>query len=249
VTDWANLPDACGSAEHVPAVLDRFEADPGGRGRWEELMEHLCPPLMDGAYPASFAALPRLAALAERLEPRLRGWPISAAGAITACAIAPPGPDDVDVFSLYADAIASLHRLTEEQLPLIRDPGDYTWRLRDLLSFEAVVLWDRLLEDFSDREYSFECPACWVDVFVLIGEGKNWSASENYWEHEVEQVPLRPARPEELTGLARRVYERVLADDQPTLVAGVLHLSGQAVCPDCRHAFPIADEPSTGWMS
>lgn len=212
-------------------------------------MEHLCPPLMDRAFSAGFAALPRLAEMAERLEPGLRGWVILAAGSIAACAIVPPGPDDVDVFGLYPDAIAKLHRLTEDQLPLIRDPGEYTLQLQNLLSFEAVVLWDRLLDDFTDREYLFECPACWSDVFVLTGDDKNWSASENYWEHEVEQVPLYPASPDELTGLAKRVYERVLADDQPILATGVLHLSGHAVCPDCRHEFRFADQLSTGWMS
>jgi len=29
------------------------------------------------------------------------------------------------------------------------------------------------------------------------------------------QVPLMPASPDSLTGLAQRVYDRVLADDQP----------------------------------
>jgi len=172
-----------------------------------------------------------------------------AAGAITACAIVPHGPDDIDVFGLYTDAIAVLHQLTEERLPMTRDPSEYTLLLKDLLSFEAVVLWDRLLQDFSDREYLIDCPACWTDVFVLIGNGQNWSTSENYWTREVEQIPLLPASPEELTGLAKRVYDRVHADNQPTLIAGVLYLSGHAVCLDCGHAIRIADRLAPGWLS
>jgi hypothetical protein len=50
MTDWSTLTDACGSAEHVPGLLDRFEADPSGV--WSEMMDHLCPQL-DKAFPAS----------------------------------------------------------------------------------------------------------------------------------------------------------------------------------------------------
>ncbi|MFG2697645.1 hypothetical protein [Kitasatospora sp. NPDC048407] len=59
--DWSLLTDACGPADHLPALLERFAADPAAR--WPELMDHLCPQL-DTAYPASWAALPRLAQIA-----------------------------------------------------------------------------------------------------------------------------------------------------------------------------------------
>ncbi|WP_405768651.1 hypothetical protein [Streptomyces sp. NBC_01538] len=73
MTDWSTLSDACGSgsAEHVPALLDRFKSDPSGT--WSELMDHLCPQL-DTAFSASFAALPRLAELASGCGAEDRRW-------------------------------------------------------------------------------------------------------------------------------------------------------------------------------
>ena len=79
MTDWSALTDACGSAEHVPALLDRFEADPNGV--WSELMDHLCPQL-DTAFSASFAALPRLAEIATAVGPEILVGVLLAAGAI-----------------------------------------------------------------------------------------------------------------------------------------------------------------------
>ncbi|MBY8878019.1 hypothetical protein [Actinacidiphila acidipaludis] len=62
MTESAALTDACGSAEHVGELLDRFEEDPSGT--WSALMDHRCSRL-DTAFDAGFAALPRLAAIAQ----------------------------------------------------------------------------------------------------------------------------------------------------------------------------------------
>ncbi|MFE7355638.1 hypothetical protein ACFU8Q_21220 [Streptomyces sp. NPDC057543] len=88
MTDWSTLEDACGSAEHVPELLERFAADPDHA--WSELMDHLCPQL-DTAFSASFAALPRLARLASSCVPEKRQSVLLEAGAIMACAPTPTG--------------------------------------------------------------------------------------------------------------------------------------------------------------
>lgn len=90
MTDWSTLTDACGPAEHVPALLDRFEADPSGV--WSELMDHLGPQL-DTAFTAGFAALPRLAGIATACGPEDLAWVLLAAGAIASCASGPSDPD------------------------------------------------------------------------------------------------------------------------------------------------------------
>ncbi|WP_179279907.1 hypothetical protein [Actinacidiphila glaucinigra] len=89
MTDWSTLIDAYGSAGHVPALLDRFEADPSGV--WSELMDHLCPQL-DTAFTASFAALPRLAEIATAAGSENLGGVLSAAGAIASCSAECPWP-------------------------------------------------------------------------------------------------------------------------------------------------------------
>ncbi|GAA4576514.1 hypothetical protein [Planotetraspora kaengkrachanensis] len=121
------LSDACGSAEHIPALLDRFRDDPSGV--WPELMDHLCLQL-DQAFSASYATLPRLAELASGCAPDDRVWILQAAGAIMACA-----HTGDDMFQTSADSIADLHRLTDQCLGEIRDPESYVHLLQALLSF------------------------------------------------------------------------------------------------------------------
>lgn len=243
MTDWSALSDACGSAEHVPALLDRFEAAPSEV--WSELLDHLCPQL-EMAFLASFAALPRLARLATRLDPQQRAWVLSAAGAIVSCAPSPSGADG-DVFQVYCAPIAELHSLTDGCLRDTRDLQDYVYMLQDLLSFEGVEIWDRSLTGLVSGEYEVACPYCGVEVFIVITDTGHFSASDDYALRQVEQEPLRPTRPDDLTGLARRLHDRVLADRHERVADGLLYLFGQAICPDCRTAFSVADRIAAKW--
>ncbi|GHF35241.1 hypothetical protein GCM10010218_15560 [Streptomyces mashuensis] len=120
MTDWSGLSDAYGSAEGVPALLDRFEADPGGA--WSELMDRLCP-VLDTAFSASFAALPRLARMAAGLRPVDRRWALLAAGPIVACARRTA--EGVAACEAQAPHIAELSRLTAECLRLPLETEDY----------------------------------------------------------------------------------------------------------------------------
>jgi hypothetical protein len=164
MTEWSTLSDACGSADHVPALLDRFEADASGVC-WSELTDHLCPGL-DTAFSASFAALSRLADLASSCGERDRRWVLLAAGAIMACA-----SSGDDVFEVFSAPIADLCRLTDQCLRETGDAEDYVHLLQFLLSFEGVEIWDRCLEGLQSGEYEVVRPYCGVDMFVVIGEG------------------------------------------------------------------------------
>ncbi|MFE6334816.1 hypothetical protein ACFVOK_16600 [Streptomyces sp. NPDC057798] len=105
MADWAEPSDAYGSADGVPALLDRFEADPWGV--WSELMDRLCP-MLDTAFSASFAALPRLADIAAGREPAGRHWALFAAGPIVACSRR--SAEGVAARDAYASQIAELLR-------------------------------------------------------------------------------------------------------------------------------------------
>lgn len=242
MTDWSTLSDACGSAEHVPALLDRFESDPSGA--WSELMDHLCPQL-DTAFSASFAALPRLAELASGCGTEDRRWVLSAAGAIMACA-----PNGDDVFQVFSAPIADLHRFTDQCLHETGDAENYVYLLQSLLAFEGIEIWDRCLEGLQTGEYEVACPRCGVDMFIVIGEDDCFSARDDYSSRaveKVEKVPLRPAGRDELDGLAARLQDRTLADGQAALAGGLLYLFGQAACPDCRTVFSVADRVAAQW--
>ncbi|MGY1500510.1 hypothetical protein ACW4TU_28680 [Streptomyces sp. QTS52] len=231
------LTNVCGSAEHVPALLDRFASDPGGA--CSELMDHLCPQL-DTAFSASFAALPRLAEVAAGCGgAEDRRWVLLAAGAIMACA-----PSGDEVFKVFSAPIAGLHRFTDQCLRETGDAEDYVYLLQSLLAFEGVEIWDRRLEGLQTGEYEVDCPHCGVDMFIVIGEDDSFPTGDDYSSREVEmaeKVPLRPAMRDELDGLAGRLRDRTLADGQAALAGSLLYLFGKAACPDCRTVFSVAD--------
>ncbi|MFC5641489.1 hypothetical protein [Kitasatospora cinereorecta] len=109
MTDWSKLSDAYGSADGVPDLLDRFEADPPGV--WSELVDRLCPQL-DTAFSASVAALPRLAGIAAAREPA-EHWTLFAAGPIVSSARR--SAEGVAALQLHSSAIEELARLADGQ--------------------------------------------------------------------------------------------------------------------------------------
>jgi len=64
--DWSKLEHAYGAAEGIPAMLDLLSADPNSEVL-ERLRVHLW--YEDRVYSASFAALPKLAAVARCMAP------------------------------------------------------------------------------------------------------------------------------------------------------------------------------------
>lgn len=243
MTDWSTLTDACGSAEHVPGLLDRFEADPSGV--WSELMDHLCPQL-DTAFTASFAALPRLAKIATSGSPDTLGWALLAAGAIASCS---PGLSEPDSpLTIFSAPIAVLHGLTSRRLSQAVEAEEYVNLLQALLSFEGVEIWDRSLDGLQSGEYEVDCPYCGVNMFVVIGQGDSFCCTDDYALHEVQKSPLQPARVQELEGLPERLFTRAMADGQEGLALGIRYLFGRAACPDCGTDFSVAERVMAGWI-
>lgn len=234
MTDWSTLVDACGNAAHVPELLDRFAADPAER--WSELMDHLCPQL-DCAFPASFAALPDLAAIAAARPARDRGWALLAMDVIIDCAS--PGDGTTE---RYAIAIGEARRLTADLLRAADDPAEYLGLLQSLLTFEGVEVWNRCLDGLATGEYEIDCPACEADLFVHIDDQRQVSTSEDC--ADVDQpvtLPLRAAEPEELGDAAGRLYGRARADGRPIVADRLRWLFGRATCPHCGATMATAD--------
>ncbi|MFD7183893.1 hypothetical protein ACFV90_28315 [Streptomyces sp. NPDC059904] len=243
MTDWSTLTDACGPAEHVAGLLDRFEADPSSV--WSEVMDHLCPQL-DTAFPASYAALPRLAEIAIACSPEDLTWVLLAAGAIAACSpgLSEPGSPQ----TVYSAPIRVLHRLTDRHLSRAVEAEEYVNLLQTLLSFEGVEIWDRCLDGLQTGEYELDCPYCGVNVFVVIGQDGYFCCSDDYALREVEKSSLQPARTQDLDGLPRRLFTRAMADGQESLAHGVPYLFGRAACPDCGNDFSVAERVVAGWI-
>ncbi|MFF0393542.1 hypothetical protein ACFYS8_33315 [Kitasatospora sp. NPDC004615] len=235
--DWSLLTDACGPADHLPALLERFAADPAAR--WPELMDHLCPQL-DTAYPASWAALPRLAQIAAAHDGTTHAVPVlSAAGAIASCA---PGPGTVGgPLDEFATPLGELHRLATGALSRAADQEQYVLLLSCLLSFEGVEVWDRCLDGLHTGEYEACCPWCGLLLEVELGTDLPYCADAEYsLPGEPERVPLRPAGPDRLGVPAAQLYARAVADGWVEVARAVLRLFGSSACPDCGTEFVVA---------
>ncbi|WP_405721002.1 hypothetical protein OG607_09030 [Streptomyces sp. NBC_01537] len=243
MTDWSALTDACGPADHVHGLLDRFEADPSGV--WSELMDHLCPQL-DTAFTASFAALPRLAEIATAGSPETLGWVLLAAGAIASCS---PGLSEPDSpLTVFSAPIAVLHELTDRRLSRTAEAEEYVNLLQALLSFEGVEIWDRSLDGLQTGEYEVDCSYCGVNMFVVIGQDDSFCCTDDVTLQEVQKSPLQPARVQELVELPQRLFTRAMADGQEGLAHGVRYLFGRAACPGCGTDLSVAERVVAGWI-
>ncbi|WP_053666416.1 hypothetical protein [Streptomyces sp. MMG1121] len=224
-------------------LLDRFAADPSGE--WSEVMDHLCPQL-DTAFPASYAALPRLADIAIACSPDDLAWVLLAAGATASCS---PGLSESDSpLTVYSAPIGVLNRLTDRRLSRTVEAEEYVNLLQALLSFEGVEIWDRCLDGLQSGEYEVGCPYCGVSMFIVIGQEESFCCSDDYALGEAEKLPLQPMRTQDLDGLARRLFTRALADGQAGLAHGIAFLFGRAVCSDCGTDFSVAERVVAGWI-
>jgi hypothetical protein len=240
MTDWSPLTHAYGSAENIPALLDRLEPDPAAEC-WEELWSQLCP---EGTvHPAGFAALPGLAAVAAEWPPEDRGMIMALAGAIVAGARR--SPEFGDMPGRHAGDVSTLLKLTEESLgspALTEDPHTFLILLQAMLAFEGVPVWDERLECLADEEYEVECPGCGESLFIAIGEyGFFASAGDYAADEDAARIPLVPSDPDRLEGVARRLH--AIADEagQDKVSTGLTYLFGTAACTACGETFPVAD--------
>jgi hypothetical protein len=240
MTDWSQLSHAHGSAENIPPLLDQLEPDPAAEC-WEELWAQLCP---EGTvHPASFAALPRLTAVAAEWPPEDRGLILALAGAIMA---GTRGSSEFgDMPRRHAGDVSTLLKLTEESLrspALSDDPHTFLYLLQAMLAFEGVPVWDERLEGLADEEYEVDCPGCGVSLFIAMGEyGFFASAGDYATDEDAPRTPLVPSDPDRLEGVAKRLHTIAEEAGQDKVSTGLTHLFGAATCTACGETFPVAD--------
>ncbi|MFC5668441.1 hypothetical protein ACFP3U_36470 [Kitasatospora misakiensis] len=242
MTDWSRLSHAYGSAEDIPALLDRIEAAPSAE-RWSDLWSALCH--QGSVYSASFAALPRLTAIAAAADPKEQLNALHLATAIVAGADQLDELDEVgDVRVTYAQEIAVLLRMVNEHLRTAPDRTDYIYLLEALLACEGVPVWgEDLAWGLVNGEYQISCPQCETDLFIAIGDYGYFSTSGDYaLDDTVEKAPLRPADPGDLHGIGQRLHTLALSDGQGDVATALTYLFGSAHCTDCGTDFAVADQ-------
>ncbi|MBG0831749.1 hypothetical protein HS041_28945 [Planomonospora sp. ID67723] len=237
MTDWSQLSHAYGCAEDIPALLDRLETDPDAD--WNDLWSALCH--QGTVYSASFAVLPWLMALATDGDEDTRLDALFLAGAIMAGADQPHGAGAVR--QRYATEIAQLLRMANERRRTLHDCTDYLYLLHAIVAFEGVPGGCEALEGLGNGVYAVSCPACATALFIVIGDDGYFSTSgDHVLKDDVTKTPLRPANPESLNGVGRRLHGIALADGQHDAAAAMTYLFGTALCTSCGAAFCVADQ-------
>ncbi|MFJ5985487.1 hypothetical protein [Lentzea sp. NPDC092896] len=215
MTDWSVLHHAYGTAEDIPALLDRAATD--DQEAWSELWSALCH--QGSSYTASYAALPHLAEIG------------SLDAVLLAVGIVADGPDEVR--TEHAAAIATLGTRANELLP-VTDDG-YEYLLEGVLVLEGLLHQaDAMAWGVAEEEYEIECPECDTPMFILPAEGISKTV-------EAER-PLRPADPTTLDGVGRRVCETAAAHGQDKVARVLGYFFGQATCPACDAELTVSDE-------
>jgi hypothetical protein len=233
VTDWTQVVDAHGTTGRVPVLLDLVE-QAGTPAAWEELGDRLC---LHGetVSPASFAALPRLADLADLAPANLQA--LELAGSIVRGTL--QDPDGEALLAGCTDAIRRLRDLVDQRLR--SRPADYHRVFGHLLALAGLYHWSAAIEGFTDDFYTVSCTHCGVEVTIAIGEYGCYSAIRDWDRGDVERRELLPAPTEELRDPGRWMHATAVRDGQKRLAAGIRYLFGRARCPACVSEFSISD--------
>ncbi|MCF7752360.1 hypothetical protein KQ945_16495 [Bacillus subtilis subsp. subtilis] len=242
MVEWSVLDDAYGSAETVGVMLEALDAGNDGVD-WDVLWSHLCH--QSTVYPASFHALPYLLRAALRVAPAQRLEPLVLAGAIVSHAdhapvVVPGHPQVLQALQHCADD--TLQQLQGGAL----DEAACAHLLQASLGFRGERLWSRKLAGVLDGELAGVCPACGVDLYIVIDAAPGFVTDEEW----VGGQPVRKAMIEVATSQANCAAETWLLDtarSRPGEVSRALDmLLGTSTCTHCQAPLAIRDAVRLG---
>lgn len=110
-------------------------------------------------------------------------------------------------------------------------------------------MWSEHLDGLNDEEYEVPCPACEAENFVAFGRYGCFSTTDSMYMNDgpARKVPLHPAQPSALQGLARRLHTRALADGHPDLATKLTYVFGRATCAECDALFSVDAAVVSRW--
>ncbi len=236
MTDWSSLQHAYGSAGDIPDLLaaadsssDAAESgsDMAGTQRedqrrvWDALWSRLCH--QGTVYPASFAALPALAAMANRQRPAGYLQPLHLASSIISST---DGPPDLGAMrNKYTADLGALRDLAERNLALAGSSIEFVYALQSLMAFENVPIWQEHLDCLADGELVTLCPRCREEICLPIEGGRVANG--------------QMADPRKLQDADARLYGLAQAYGRTEIATGILTLLGQTECPHCGAEFDL----------
>ncbi len=198
---------------------DDVGADTAGhedrRGVWDALWSRLCH--QGTVYPASFAALPALAAMADRQRPAGYIRPLHLASSIISSIDGPEGLGGMR--KKYTAELGALRDLAERNLALAGSSVEFVYALQSLMAFENIPIWQEHLHCLADGEVVTVCPHCHEEICLAIEGGR--------------AANVQMADPQKLQDADARLYGLAQAYGQTEISTGILTLLGQTGCPHC----------------
>lgn len=231
MTDWQALQCAYGSAERVPELLRRAEEAGADFGEaWGDLWSYICH--QGTVYSASYAAVPSLAAMCLRQEPRGYMAPLQLVGSILASNDAPESAELMR--DQHAKEVGRLRVVAERCLELAKDDVEFIYGLETLAAFEGRGVWSRTLSYLADGEVPLDCVDCGENLLVHVEE---LPATVTCWDASRQATTVEPA--EDLVSIEQRLISLAAANNRALVAVNLRQLFGTAICPECRAEFPI----------
>lgn len=233
MTEWAALQDAYGSAEQIPALLERAASSGTDQDElWDELWGRLCH--QGTVYSASYAALPELAQLSAQHDPSGYVAALQLAAAIIASSDEPEDP--VVVRRRYDHALAELRTPAARNLQHARDDTEFVYGLQALMAFEDGGPWQRNLDHLADGEAPLECPSC--SEFLLLNLDNPQPQIASYSDASLAPTAVTPLEPPAST-VEGRLLALTRTNDRTAIAAKLPYLFANATCPNCHASFEI----------
>jgi len=250
--EWARLTHCYGSAKDVPGMLLELSRAPN-KEVWDRLWSSLCH--QSDVYPATFAAIPHIVALAETLDPENQRMCWYFVGAVAQesggnWSSRPPEEFREEYEKALARAASGIFQVLTAG---VEDEGEAAGLLEALASVRGCVKPARVLSYYVDDEIPTTCPGCEVELFVVVDQDRIYLTAEEpgghpdpdrtWVEHPVVPASLPNVRLEQVNPENHSHWVLSLAEQagHPGLRDRFHRLYGQAQCPACGHRFPLMD--------
>ena len=242
---WQELHHAYGSAADVPDLLRALAVEAGDHETaWHHIWSALCH--QGDTYPASYAAVPHLIAIAARRDLLARIEYLTFAASVAAAG----GPVPADLDADYRGALAAALPMVDRALAAGPDAHEVAWLLWAAVALRGLDGAARALEPFADGgTVMTRCPAetCGVSL-CLDHEGDGWAPLAVEDDAGSPPTAIEPPRslspsvgwsdvaaPAELARVAEQY-------GHPAMARKLELLMGTARCPKCQHWFPLWPE-------
>jgi uncharacterized protein YbaR (Trm112 family) len=249
---WSQLRHAYGFADDVPQMLRDLAKEPNHEA-WDRIWSALCH--QSTVYSASYAAVPHIVATAERQSPKDQAMFWAFVGAVAAYGSKYFGEPPDEFREPYLKANARSASLIVQLLKgRPESETDVIYLLGSLAAVRGCMGPGRILDHLVDGEFPGRCPACEEELYVSLHEEGIFltcqdpvaqPASDKTWVEAPGKVPASKGLSlDECTPSNSQEWLPRWAEEagHPKVAENLRRLYGTALCPACKHRFPLMEE-------